>query len=167
MSCASVPFTAESTVEFRNKCSCGALGSAWFQIGIPWCNRTTKPESVRAGALFFCCAFLWFQGKQNLGHPYFSPRRSEHLLLMDKHATLYMSCFVQTTDTPPRKAGPNVCGACGRVGSARGQKFVWRPWFFSQEGSLNYIYVVSLTSPLIWHFTKVVLSINRVCLVRP
>ena len=39
--------------------------------------------------------------------------------------------------------------------------------FFSQEGSLNYIYVVSLTSPLIWHFTKVVLSINRVCLVRP
>ena len=165
MSCASFPFTAESTAEFRNKCSVRNKGSAWFQIGIPWCNPTTKPES--GGAFFFCCAFLWFQGKQTVRHSYCSA------------APQWTSAYGQTCDPFTGHAW------CRRRTLHRGrlaQVFAVDvdEWglevdknlcedhdFFSRSHSKLHIYVVSLTSHSAWHFTKIVLSINRVCLVRP
>ena len=89
---------------------------------------------------FFLLRVSLILRKVELGPPILSPRAAvDNLLLMDKPATLYMSCFVQTTDTPPRKAGPNVCGACGRVGSPRAKICVKTVIFFSRRQSKLHI----------------------------
>ena len=133
MSCASFPFTAESTAEFRNKCSVRNKGSAWFQIGIPWCNPTTKPESGGAFFFFFLLRVSLISRKADCAPLILFRRAAVDICLWTNLRPFHRSCLVQTTDTPPRKAGPSVCGGCGRVGSGSGQKFVWRPWFFLKK----------------------------------
>ena len=142
MSCASFPFTAESTAEFRNKCSVRNKGSAWFQIGIPWCNPTTKPESGGAFFFFFFAArFFDFKESRLCATHIVPPRRSGHLL-MDKPATLSQVMLGADDGHSTEEGWPKCLRWMWTSGVWKWTKICVKTMIFSQEATLNYIYTL-------------------------